>query len=269
MSYNIGITGCGWLGLPLAQSLLAHGHTINGTTTSEEKIAILETSGIVPFHIRLSENGIHGNIHDFLSNLEVLIINVPPNLRGTTTENYVDKMRHLHLALKNSGIKKVIFISSTSVYGSASGELTEDIRPEPSTEAGRQLLASENLFRNDRSLSTTIIRFGGLIGPNRHPVYQLSGRKNLTNGDQPINLIHLNDCIRVVRSVLKKDLWDHIFNAVYPYHPSKREYYTSEAEKRGLTPPNYLDNSPDKIDKIIKSNHFNVKNHLFHTSIIS
>ncbi|SHJ71883.1 Nucleoside-diphosphate-sugar epimerase [Arenibacter nanhaiticus] len=269
MSKNIGIIGCGWLGLPLAKSLKEHGHAVYGTTTAADKIALLQDSGIVPFQVRLSEGGISGNIHDFLLNAEVLIINVPPKLRGATTENYVAKMRHLYTALKTSAIKKVIFISSTSVYGAAQGTLTEDTLPQPTTEAGKQILASENIFRSDSELNTTIIRFGGLIGPNRHPVYQLSGRKDLTNGDQHINLIHLNDCIRVIRSVLKKDLWDQVFNAVYPYHPTKRDYYTAEALKRGLVPPNFLDKNTEKIDKIIKSNHFNVKNYLFHTSIIS
>ncbi|NKI25415.1 SDR family oxidoreductase [Arenibacter sp. 6A1] len=269
MSKNIGIIGCGWLGLPLAQSLKEHGHTVYGTTTTTDKLTLLQDSGIVPFQVCLSEGGISGNIQEFLANNEVFIINVPPKLRGATSENYVDKMRHLYSAIKTSAIKKVIFISSTSVYGAAQGTLTEDTLPQPTTEAGKQILASENIFRNDSDLNTTIIRFGGLIGPDRHPVYQLSGRKDLTNGDQHINLIHLNDCIRVIRSVLKKDLWDHVFNAVYPHHPTKRDYYTEEAIKRGLVPPNFLDNSTEKIDKIIKSNHYNVKNYLFHTSIIS
>ena len=35
---KISILGCGWLGLPLAKSLLAKGYKIKGSTTSESKL---------------------------------------------------------------------------------------------------------------------------------------------------------------------------------------------------------------------------------------
>jgi len=212
--------GCGWLGFPLAESFVKNGYGVNGSTTSEEKLKNLEKAGIVPFLISLSEDDIQGNIDDFLEDVEILIINVPPKLRGGNKENYVEKMKLLHGAISHSAVQKVIFVSSTSVYGDLEGEVTEETEPRPATESGRQLLASENIFREDAGLQTSIIRFGGLIGSDRHPINMLSGKKGLSNGNHPINLIHLNDCIRIIQSIIEKNWWNETFNGVFPYLPN-------------------------------------------------
>jgi 3-hydroxyisobutyrate dehydrogenase-like beta-hydroxyacid dehydrogenase len=51
---QISILGCGWLGLPLAKALLENGFAVKGSTTSQEKLSVLENSGIQPFLIALS-----------------------------------------------------------------------------------------------------------------------------------------------------------------------------------------------------------------------
>ncbi|RUA14157.1 MAG: short-chain dehydrogenase, partial [Flavobacteriia bacterium] len=50
MSNSIGVLGCGWLGLPLAQRLVESGFEVHGTTTSIEKVQQLQRLGIVPYH---------------------------------------------------------------------------------------------------------------------------------------------------------------------------------------------------------------------------
>lgn len=241
--------GCGWLGFPLAQSLIKEGYIIYGSTTSKDKLPALEKAGIVPFLISVSEERIDGPIAELLENVETLIINIPPKLRGSNAENYIQKMEHVHKAIKNSNVKKIVFVSSISVYGDGQGKITEVIPPKPTTESGRQLLASEKVFRDIPKVQTTIIRFGGLIGKDRHPITMLSGKKGLQNGNHPVNLIHLNDCMALIRSVLKKHWWGEVFNAVYPLHPTKEEYYRLIAKERGLKPPEYGQNSlsPGKL----------------------
>lgn len=270
MTKSVGIIGCGWLGFPLAKHLVDQGYSIHGTTTSVGKIPILAKAGISPYKVSLLENEIKGAISEFLSNSNMLIINVPPGLRGKgVKESYIKKIALLHTAIKKTAVEKVIFVSSTSVYGDISGKVTEESKPNPITESGKQLLACENLFATDPSLKTTIIRFGGLIGPDRHPVTMLSKRENLKGGNAPVNLIHLKDCINIISQILKDEEWNEIFNAVYPHHPTKKEYYTKEALKRGIKPPDYL-SSDMKIDKEIHTcKYFLIKNDVFITSIYS
>lgn len=269
MIKTIGILGCGWLGFPLATALVKHQYHIHGSSTSQEKLNTLETSGIDPFYIELSENGIKGAIDSFLEQLDLLVINVPPRLRKAPRESYTEKMRLLHTAIKKTPLKRIIFVSSTSVYGNIDAVLNEDSPAQPNTESGKQLLASEKIFYEDRELQSTIIRFGGLIGPKRHPVTFLAGKTDLKNGEEPINLIHLDDCIGIIKQLIKDNLQGGIINAVYPHHPSKKDYYTSEAIKRGLLPPNYSLNTSPSGNKIIESRYLNVKNYSFMTSIES
>ncbi|MGC1515273.1 MAG: SDR family oxidoreductase [Maribacter sp.] len=268
MIKHIGVIGCGWLGLPLAQTLAKKEYTVSGTTTSTEKLSLLSESGIVPFQISLSEKRIEGAITEFLEPLDVLVINIPPGLRGSgKQESYVGKIKLLYAHLKTTGPRKVLFISSTSVYGEATGTLTEKDIPAPSSESGRQLLECERLFRNDQELHSTIIRFGGLIGPDRHPISMLSGRENLKAGNAPVNLIHQDDCIQIITSVIEMELWDTVINAVHPYHPTKREYYTHEAIKRGLKPPLYLPDTGTQHKLIDSCNPFLINNYVFLTPI--
>ena len=269
MNNKIGILGCGWLGLPLAKSLIHEGHTVFGTTTSDSKIEVLQKANIVPFTISLSEKGIEGQIEDFLAQLDLLIINVPPRLRSAPQESFIKKMLHLYDNVKNTTLSRIIFISSTSVYGNIKGLITEDSPTLPNTDSGRQLQETEKFFLNDVDLNTTIIRFGGLIGPSRHPVTYLAGKTDLSNGNDPVNLIHLNDCIGIIKMVINGNWENKVINGVYPLHPSKETYYTSEALKRGLIPPIYTKNLDEIGNKSIESKHLTVKIYHYNTSIVS
>ncbi|PKA98635.1 nucleoside-diphosphate-sugar epimerase [Flavobacteriaceae bacterium MAR_2009_75] len=267
MNKTIAVLGCGWLGLPLAQSFLKNGYQVKGSTTTKDKLKELEQLGITPFQIGLKEDRIEGDIDSFLKNIEVLIINVPPKLRSGNGENYVMKMKLLYSAIQESSIKKVIFVSSTSVYGDIEGNVSEETNPQPSTESGKQLLVSENIFRNDNNIQSTIIRFGGLIGPERHPVTMLSGRTNLKNGHHPINLIHLNDCIKLISEIIAKNWYNETFNGVYPFHPKKEDYYISEAIKRNIQPPDYKIITIEKGKTVQSYNLTNVKGFMFTTTL--
>ena len=269
MSKCIAILGCGWLGLPLAKSYVRDGFKVKGSTTSPEKMALLEEAGILPYKISLSEKAVIGEIHGFLVGTDILVINIPPQLRQRNAQNYVEKMRRLHKAIKASETRRVIFASSTSVYGEIEGEVTEDSVPQPTTESGRQLLESERLFVEDGELDTTVIRLGGLLGPKRHPIHMLAGKKLPVQGRVFTNLIHLDDAIRTIQAVIANNWWNELFNAVYPAHPFKDEYYAQEAEKRGLIPPKYEGTGVKKGKKVLSSKLIHVKKFRFNTSILS
>ncbi|TDE31428.1 SDR family NAD(P)-dependent oxidoreductase [Flavobacterium ranwuense] len=260
---KISILGCGWLGLPLGKALLAAEFSVNGTTTSTEKLAVLENAGIKPFLIVLSENKTTGNLTDFLEKSEILIIDVPPRLRGSETENFVSKIRNIIPFIEKSFVKNVLFISSTSVYNDADAFVTEETIPKPETESGKQLLETEQLLLSNNNFKTTVLRFGGLIGEDRHPIHFLAGRENLDNPDAPINLIHQEDCIGIILKIIENDSWNQTFNAVTPYHPSREIYYTQKAMALNLASPKF-NNENNFGGKIILSDTLeNVLNYTF------
>jgi nucleoside-diphosphate-sugar epimerase len=244
MMTQISILGCGWLGLPLAKALLENGFSVNGSTTSVEKLSVLENLGIQPYLIALSENETVGNLNDFLDNSEVLIIDIPPKLRGSEKENFVSKIRNLIPFIEKFSVENVIFISSTSVYGEDNLIVTEETELNPDTESGKQLVQTEQLLQSNPNFKTTILRFGGLIGEDRHPIKFLAGRNNIENPNAPINLIHQDDCIGIILKILgqamnNKLVWNETFNAVTPFHPSRKEYYTQKAIEFNLPLPEF------------------------------
>ena len=249
---QISILGCGWLGVPLAKSLLEKGYSVQGSTTSIEKISILKSEGITPFQISLGEDKIEGEIDLFLTNSKILIIDIPPKLRGDSKENFVGKIQTLIPFIEKSSIEKVLFVSSTSVYSDDNSTITEEFKPNPDSESGRQLLAAEKILQSNSQFKTTVVRFGGLIGHDRHPIKFLAGRKNIENPNAPINMIHQEDCIGSIEAVLNKNSWNETFNAVAPFHPSRKEYYTQKAIDFGLPLPEF-DESKASVGKLILS----------------
>ena len=104
---------------------------------------------------------------------------------------------------------------------------------------------------------STIIRCGGLIGGERHPGKFLSGRTNLDGGNQPVNLIHLDDVVGFVKFVITQKLQQEVFNLVAPSHPSRRAYYQGFCQRRSLPLPEFTDSpvagktiSSKKVEKL-------------------
>lgn len=252
---KISILGIGWLGFPLAKKLIEIGYNVKGSTTSENKLEHLKNNNIQPYQIELSEKEIKGNMEVFLNDSEFLIINIPPKLRGNPTENFVEKIKLLTSYIEKSTIKNVIFVSSTSVYADVFpiAEIDENSIPNPDSESSKQLLQTEEILLTNKNFQTTILRFGGLIGEDRHPIKFLAGKTNVENPDAPINIIHQEDCIGVMVEMLNRVQHDNIiFNAVAPHHPTRKEYYQKKAKNSNLPLPIFAENKESK-GKIISS----------------
>lgn len=268
MTKHISIIGCGWLGLPLAKQFISNGCSVNGSTTSLEKIEILKSIGIDAFYVEVTEEGVKGAIANCLNKSEILILNIPPGLRRDPKNDFVSQMRLLIPYIESSTIKKVVFISSTSVYGDNKlmPIITESTTPNPDSEGGKQLLIIENLFQKNANFQTTILRFSGLFGDDRHPANYLSGKSDLKNPKAPVNLIHQKDCIGIIMEIVQQEVWNELFNASTTPHPTRKDYYTAECLKLKLPLPEFDDSNSSK-GKLINSKklmdtleyHFQVK----------
>ena len=263
---KISILGCGWLGMPLAKALLEKGIQINGSTTTVEKLSLLQSENINPFLIDIPSIIDKGSVdminfsssmNSFLEGSETLIIDIPPKLRSasapTDEKTFVKKIAALIPFIIKSTVQNVLFVSSTSVYGENQGTVDELTIPEPETESGKQLLECESLLKSNSNFKTSILRFGGLIGSDRQPGKYLAGRENLENPDSPVNLIHQKDCIGIILKIIETDCWNEIFNAVSPFHPSRESYYSQKAADLHLPLPKF-DHSKPSVGKLIENN---------------
>lgn len=243
---TISILGCGWLGVPLAETLIGTGFAVKGSTTSANKMPALEAKGIQPQLISLEPDTVEGAIETFLNGAEILIIDIPPRF------HFSQKIATLVPYIQKSAIQKVLFINSTGMYPDENQIVTENQIPIPKTDKGQQLLDAENLLRNGNGFQTTVLRFGGLIDEKRHPVKYLAGEENLGNPDAPVNLIHKTDCIGIILKIIETQTWGETFNAASPFHPTREKYYTQKAKDLSLALPKF-DRQKASVGKTIDS----------------
>ncbi len=235
---TIGILGCGWLGLPLAERLAASGYRVRGTTTTAARLDLLRSAGIEPFRVVLGENP-EGDLKGFLQ-CDTLIVDIPPDSGQDAVEQYIVRISCLIDALLDSPVRQVLFVSATSVYPALNREVTELDATDPDaadSPLGRALLYVEEMLRSESSFRTTVVRFSGLVGPDRNPARYLQRMQAVADPDQPMNLIHRDDCIGVIMSIIEKGLWGEVFNASCELHPKRREFYAIAAEALGLPLP--------------------------------
>ncbi len=239
MKKTIAIIGCGWFGKPLALELIESGYKVIGSSTSSEKINPLRSDGINAHLISVNDSGVQGDFRPFLE-AEVLVINIPPRRKSNDVSKYKNRIEHL---IKLTPVStRIIFVSSTSVYQNTNGIVDESTQCKPTTESGKALLDTENLLKVRAAI---ILRFAGLIGPNRPAGRFLSGKKDINNGKAPVNLVHLDDCIAITQKIIEDDITSEVFNVCSSDHPEKQEYYVQAALKDGFDPPEFIDELVD------------------------
>ncbi|PIB36160.1 hypothetical protein BFP72_12520 [Reichenbachiella sp. 5M10] len=236
---NISILGCGWLGLPLARHFIKKGYQVKGSTTTPTKMNVLSDLGILPY--LLARESVEANLGDFFDT-DLLILNTPP--RNTSED---PSSHHRFISSIVSQIQpnhtKTIYTSSTAVYPSLNRDVSEsDAVSSSRSRGGVKLLEIEDLIAQNNN--TTILRFGGLYGPGRHPGRFLSG-KTVHGKNNPVNMIHLDDCIGVIQSIIDCQLWNERFNACSPQHPTKETFYTQACRELDLPAPLFTDKPTD------------------------
>jgi nucleoside-diphosphate-sugar epimerase len=191
---KVSILGCGWLGLPLGVALHQGGNTVCGSTTKIDKLAVLQTHGITPFLIRLPLEDVT-DVSFFQS--DVLVVNIPPRRKAGLTDEYLQHLEQLRNFLLTTSLRKIVFISSTSVYPDVNREVTE---ADASTES--YAYKAEQIFFSS-PFQTTVLRFGGLFGPGRNAGIFFAGKIDIPGADSPVNLIHLDDCIAIISAIIR------------------------------------------------------------------
>jgi nucleoside-diphosphate-sugar epimerase len=226
MGKNISILGAGWLGSRLAEKLVKQGGRVKIATRSAQRLRELSIAGVAAYQLDIEK--LTDNIAEFL-NAQTLIINI-------TCKN-ISAFKKLIREIEKSPIEKVIFVSSTSVYPAQHGLCQESDRLDVTT---HPLLQIENLLHGNNHFKTTILRFAGLIGPKRHPGRFFTSGKKIRDPSASVNLIHLDDCIGIIKKVIEKEAWGEVFNCCADSHPSKRDFYSKSALSLGISVPEFL-----------------------------
>ena len=240
---KVSIIGLGWLGLPLAKHLLKEGFDARGSKTLLPIRGVKSYEGVKAFHLEAIPEVVCLQPSD-LFDADVLIISIPPDRkRDDVEEFYPGQVHHISKFAMRYGVRRCLFTSSTSVYGDEAREVNEDSELNPTTYSGRAVVNAEMALKELWGDSCTILRLGGLMGPNRHPGRFFGDRNNVPGGSKPVNLVHLDEILGATQMILKEDLWGRVFNVVIPDHPTRAEFYPEAARLGNFDIPEFVDDA--------------------------
>ena len=182
------VTGCaGFIGSHLTESLLADGHEVVGVDCftdnygRETKRANLEAAADWAAFRFLSLDLGHAPLDRLVEQVDVVFhLAAEPGVRtswGTRFESYVHNnvlaTQHLLEAAKAWPEKRVVYASSSSIYGDAESLPTsEDTIPRPFSPYGVTKLAAEHLctlYHGNFGLHTVSLRYFSVYGPRQRP----------------------------------------------------------------------------------------------------
>lgn len=253
------IVGLGWLGTPLATKLLSYDYRVNGTVRSISKQSQLKSRNLNADTLNLmpTESVDYTKLTNFEEGIQhskqnIVVINIPPGRQSFNKDAHVHNMKALIDYFINKGVDKLIFISTTSVYGSANITVNLQTAVQPQTDSGKAHVEIENYILNNYCTKGLIIRPAGLVGPNidgtfRHPVYTLVKKEKIKNGLDPVNLVHQKDLINAIIRSIAIDITGKAINLACLDNPTKQDYYTWCATKLALPTP-YFENDHFKVN---------------------
>jgi hypothetical protein len=213
----VGILGNGWLGKALKDywstqfpDLLVH--TFNRSSQTDSITFNLAEEVLPPSELK---------------ECQFLYVLLPP---GRDLDAYLSSLNQLTKIYAN--VNKIVFVSTTSVFAEDQGHCDENTMPANTSPRATKLLEAETIIMKAFS-TVTIIRSAGQIGPNRYPALSLARKSVLPAGNTPVNVIHLDDLVRILTLPLTQNT-PKLIHAVSPLHPLKRDFYSKQALDLGF-----------------------------------
>ena len=249
---KVAIIGLGWLGMPLALSLMARGYQVLGSKTTPDGVEAATLCGIESYPLVLQPQMVcDSDAQEALFNVDVLILTLPARRSGDGEDFYFQAVQQVVDTALAHGVPRIIFTSSTSVYGEGDGVVNEQSHLSPVTASGRVLKALETWLHSLPGTEVDIVRLAGLVGPERHPGRFLANKTDVAKGQSGVNLVHLDDVIEALTLLLSTSQGGHIYNLCAPEHPTRAVFYPQMATQLGLTPPQFQHDGQSGSGKLI------------------
>lgn len=232
------IAGCGYVGSALAPRLADAGYEVLALRRSDA-----ETPGARSIRADLldidSLRGLPGGI-------EAVVYTAAADATDDRSYRsaYVDGLRYLLAALDGQPLRRLLYASSTGVYGQEDGSWVDEASPaEPTHFSGRRLLEGEQLVRRAR-VSATAVRFAGIYGPGRTRMIESvrSGSATISAGPPSwSNRIHRDDCAGVLQHLLELPEVEPLYCAVDHEPTETAAVLRWIAGRLGVKPPRTAD----------------------------
>ena len=196
------IVGCGYVGEALASRLVGQGHEVFGLRRTPGELP----AGVVGLEGDVS---ISGGLGALPAGLDFVVYCVGAKQRDEAAYRaaYLDGLGQVIQALVDEGQSpsRILFTSSTSVYGQMRGEWVDEASPtHPRSFAGEIMLSAERLLQGSR-FPSTVLRLGGIYGPGRARLIDRVRRgEPLARSPEPVytNRIHRDDAAAAIAHLL-------------------------------------------------------------------
>lgn len=230
------IAGCGYVGNELARMLIDEGHEVFGIRRDIGKLL----PGV---------RGIEGNVAQPKSlgpapkrvEYAVYAVGADESSEQAYRRAYLDGLAGFLEWLADEGQRprRLVMVSSTSVYGQRRGEhIDEDSPTHPTQFRGETLLASERLAAAS-GLSTVVVRLGGIYGPGREGLIDRArdGQLETRAKKHFTNRIHRDDAAGLLRFLLFHASPESLYLGVDDEPAEEAELYLWLSKELGVDAP--------------------------------
>jgi nucleoside-diphosphate-sugar epimerase len=227
------ILGCGDVGMRLLP-LLRGRFRVFAVTSQPERCAELRAAGAVPLVADLDEPASLRRLAGLASYVVHL---APPQAEGA-----LDRRTRNVSAVLPAGAR-VVYISTTGVYGDCGGATFDESRPVAprNARAQRRVDAEQWLRRWGRRTASavSILRVPGIYAGDRLPVkrLQLGTPALIAQDDVYTNHIHADDLARVIARALFRGAPGRVYHAVDDSDMKMADYFDSVADAFQLPRP--------------------------------
>ncbi|MCA9132599.1 MAG: NAD-dependent epimerase/dehydratase family protein [Planctomycetales bacterium] len=233
------IVGCGYVGQEVARLGLEAGHTVYALTRSTVRFAELQQLGIQP----LVGHWLQRQDLDSLPPVTRILIAVPHREDGGLGEQTHRRGLSQLLAALPDGWSKLVYLSSTGVYGQDSQRPVDEDTPVCPTRLGPRIAVAAEQWLEEHWAAEkyTVLRLAGIYGPGRIPLLDKlrHGEPLAVPRSGYLNLVHRTDIARMLLPVLSQALP----RSVYVFsdgQPVLREtFYRYLAALAGVAQPSF------------------------------
>ncbi len=210
MMQTILMIGLGKIGLPVAKQLAAQGHYVIGvsrSTPTDSAFCSPVTAKLPPDNDHLYQKNLHFVASDArtlaiaqlsqwssqISQICIIVSPDTPSLQDYRDSYYAIAEHVVRLGDHLPNLKRVVFISSTGVYGQNAGEVIDINTPvfAPASATSQVILQTEQLLQQHFEDKSVIIRPSGIYGQSRLRLLtmatQLAAQSPNMTSDYPSN----------------------------------------------------------------------------------
>ncbi|QXP84671.1 SDR family oxidoreductase [Methylococcus sp. Mc7] len=237
MTRTVLIVGCGDIGSRVARLELAEGHGVYGLARSAETAARLAGQGIAAVGGDLDKP-------DSLAGLKggwTTLYYLAPSPAWAVDDPRLAALLEALPATRLPG--KVVYISTSGVYGDCGGDwVGEDRPPHPQTGRSRRRWAAEEAltaWSRRHGVTAVILRVPGIYGPGRLPLERLrAGVPVVREEESPYsNRIHADDLAEVCFAAARRPAAEGVYNVSDGRPTTMTDYFYSIADRFGLPRP--------------------------------